>query len=62
MKYDDYTRMELVELMQKDIKAYLALLTQDHLNQLLASLAKSAPLTEEEIEELGNTHDPATVE
>ncbi len=54
--------MELVELMQKDIKAYLALLTQDHLNQLLASLAKSAPLTEKEIEELRNTHDSATLE
>lgn len=48
-KYDDYTQEERIELIKYDTKTYLSLLTQDHLNQLLGALAKTEPLTEEEI-------------
>jgi len=46
VKYEDLTREERVELMRTDIKAYLALLEEDHLLMLLDGISKSGGLDE----------------
>ncbi len=49
-KFDDYTQEERVELMRTDIKAYLAIVTMDHLVGVLDGIAKSGAHSEIEEE------------
>jgi hypothetical protein len=48
VKFDDYTKEERIELMRKDIRAYLDLCTIDHMIAILEGIAKSGPVREED--------------
>jgi len=61
-QFDDYTIEERIQMMRTDIKKYLSLISSDRLMEVLWSIQKAGPLTDEEITELRNKMETAKVE